>query len=516
MSKSPHKPCLTAALGLILSFMPLIFSLAAPQVADVTFTDVTDEAGLTDRANVEGAAWGDFDQDGDLDLFACHHITVPPAGDSVLYQNNGNGTFTELFRMGQLLGSAARRNNASGKNDDHSAVWGDYDNDGDLDLFISRGNSQADSLMRNEGQGVFIDVAEAAGVADPGGRGRTATWVDVDNDGHLDLFVANNHSPNRLFHNQGDGTFTDITARAGLQGTQSERKAAVWADYDRDGFMDLFTTESRDPRERESDPPVNRLYRNNGDLIFTEVTTAAGLSNEGLSEGATWGDFDNDGDPDLFVTMENGPNRLYQNSGDGTFTEIGAQAGVADQRSGRAAIWGDYDNDGDLDLFVIVATGPDQLYRNNDDGTFTNVAMPAGITAMGSTMQFGAAGGDFNNDGFLDLFLTDQLIALGRQSHLLYRNNGNQNHWLKIKLVGTVSNRDGVGTKITLTAGGGIQFREQNGGSHLLSQNSTIIHVGLDQRTTVDALTIEWPSGIRQQFTNVTVDQMLTVVEPSR
>lgn len=506
---------LIPALGvcLLVGWLPRLPAICQPM--QTTFTDVTAEAGLADNGNVEGAAWGDFDHDGDLDLFTCHHLTVPPAGDSVLYQNNGNGRLNLLFRMQSLMGRAAQRNNSTGKNDDHSPAWGDFDNDGDLDLYISRGNGQPDSLLRNDGPRGFIDVAETAGVADPGGRGRTATWVDVDNDGFLDLFITNHATSNRLYRNRGDGTFVDMTAHAGLSGSRSDRKATVWADYNQDGWMDVFITETRDPRDRNFDPPLNRLYRNEGGFTFTDVTAAVKLPLTGYSQGAAWGDYDNDGDLDLFVVNEQSPHSLYENNGDGTFTDVALRAGVAEQRAARAALWGDHDNDGDLDLYLSLSSRAPRLYRNNGDGTFTDVAALAGLSMENSSMQWGAAWGDYNNDGFLDLFLTDQRISGGRYSHLLYRNNGNQNHWLTLKLVGTRSNRDGVGATVTLMAGGLTQFREQNGGSHLLSQNSSIIHFGLGSTRTVDWLIIRWPSGLRQHLRTVAADQILTITEPA-
>lgn len=501
-------------LGLCLLTGWLLRLPAISSATQTTFTDVTADVGLADSGNVEGVAWGDFDHDGDLDVFTCHHLTIPPAGDSVLYQNNGNGAFSLLFRMQSLMGRAAQRNNSTGKNDDHSPAWGDFDNDGDLDLYISRGNGQPDSLLRNDGPRGFVDIAEAAGVADPGGRGRTATWMDVDKDGLLDLFVANHATSNRLYRNRGDGTFADMTAHAGLAGSHSDRKATVWADYNHDGRMDVFITETRDPRDRNFDPPLNRLYRNDGGFRFTDVTAAAALPLSGYSQGAAWGDYDNDGDLDLFVVNEQSPHALYENNGDGTFTDVAIRAGVADQRAARAAIWGDYDNDGDLDLYVGLSLRPPLLYRNNGDGTFTDVAAAVGLSTASSGMQLGAAWGDYNNDGFLDLFLTDQRISGGRYSHLLYRNNRNENHWLMLKLVGTRSNRDGVGATITLMAGGLMQFREQNGGSHMLSQNSSIIHFGLGSTQTIDWLTIRWPSGLRQHLRAVAADQIVTITEP--
>jgi hypothetical protein len=479
----------------------------------VTFTDATVAAGLhTDGYTFGNPIWGDFDDDSELDLFVDNHYNR----GSYLYHNNGTGTFTDI-----LLTSGLRR-----AGDRHGSAWVDFDNDGDLDLSITKGamggqglGTKQDELYENLGAGQFTNIAVAAGVTNTFGRGRGMAWGDYNNDGYPDLLLGNLKTDLALLKNNGDGTFTDVSVQAGLGGLQYTE--CVFVDYDNDGFPDIFCTLS------ESHNTSNDiLLKNNGDGTFANVTSQAGILPLNNGRSIAWGDYDNDGDLDLFVSRgtDNGSLKqtLYRNNGDGTFTDVTDQSGLGVIADNRAAAWGDYDNDGYLDLYVVnsgsdpLGKGANYLFRNNHDGTFTDVASSAGVAVLVTSRGRGAAWGDYDNDGFLDLFVTNgedgTLFTLGPQ--FLFHNEGNLNNWLKIKLVGTTSNRQGLGTKVTIQMGRKIQYREANGAAgHFLSQGAGPLHFGLGKATVVDQITVKWPSGVSQSLSGISANQEITVTE---
>jgi hypothetical protein len=338
----------------------------------------------------------------------------------------------------------------------------------------------------------------------------------------LDLFVKNYSSDNMLYHNNGDGTFTDRAQAAGLAGIR-DGAICSFADYDGDGFMDLLITGMGGD---------DRLFKNRGDGTFLEVTSIAGIASRMGGRGVAWGDYNNDGCLDLYIARGYDnidgnkissllKNSLYLNNMDGTFTEVTDPAGVGDASNNGAAVWGDYDNDGLLDLFVANAgdgsgVNANRLYRNNGDGTFTDMADAEGLQLADSiTPHEGAAWGDYDNDGFLDLVLKNGVGPSGG-SHNLYRNTGDGNHYLKIELIGVQSNRQGMGAKVWLnTETADHQFREMNGGGggELYSQGNEPIHFGLGAALAA-GIWIQWPSGIRDRLP-VAADTTITVVEGS-
>ncbi|MGB5695068.1 MAG: CRTAC1 family protein, partial [Polyangiales bacterium] len=354
------------------------------------------------------------------------------------------------------------------------------------------------------------------------------SWADYDNDGLLDLFIAGHDITNRLFQNEGDGSFSRITDSV-LVNEHGYSAGRAWVDYDNDGDIDLFVS--------NLDPPyTNFLYRNEGGGVFTEVMDS------GLSErventvGSCWADYDNDGFLDLFVANSN-ENSLYRNNRDGTFTSIDDSAVVADMIPPEAAFgtcaWGDYDNDGFIDLFVTVvdcvglsveclavpkpARSHNFLYHNEGDGTF--VAITEGSVVNDVTTEcIGASWGDYDNDGFLDLFVSQGVFATEPQTNLLYHNEGNDNAWLNVKLVGTVSNHSAIGAKVWVNVfyrgESRWQLREISGGDGNANQQSLNAEFGLADATVIDTLRVEWPSGAVQEMHDVAPGQFLTITEP--
>jgi hypothetical protein len=460
-------------------------------------------------------------------------------GQSSLYRNNGDGTFREVSRQAGL------RNRGYGM----GACAADYDNDGQEDLYLT--NFGSNVLYHNNGDGAFRDVTEKAGVGFSS-WGSSCGWADIDHDGYLDLFVVNyvdfavsNNKfcgslveglrsychpnvyrglPNVLYRNNRDGTFTDITQEAGVFTRAGKGLGIAFGDYNNDGWPDIYIA---------NDSVANFLYRNLGNGTFSEVGLSAGVAvdENGLPKagmGTDWGDFDNDGLLDIYVTNLNSQtNTLYRNNGGGLFTDVTWQAGLGEPTLpfvGFCTAFLDYDNDGNLD--IVVANGhildnvsqsrdnityPQRklLFRNEGNGTFKEVGLSAGPGFRLEKVGRGLAVGDIDNDGDLDLLINN----CNQTADLLRNDNYTKNHWLMIKTVGTKSNRDGIGTRLTLTANGFTQIREIKAGSSYQSQNDTRVHFGLGKASSVDRLELRWPSGTLDALKDLTTDQILTVRE---
>jgi hypothetical protein len=454
--------------------------------AQDSFTRITSDP-IVSGVNCTILAWGDFNNDGFQDLFVSTRT-----GPSLFYSNNGNGTFSRMT-TGPIPADA---NNCFG------ATWGDYDNDGFLDLFVSVNNFGNDWLYHNNGNGSFTKITSGA-IVNSGANGNNCSWADYDNDGFLDLFVANSDQNDFLYHNNRDGTFTRITNNAIALKTGNSQGGA-WADYDEDGLPDLFVSRVNEP---------NLLYHNEGGGVFTPVTNGIIVHDISVGQGTSWGDYDNDGHLDLFVVNPNAPNFLYHNNGDGTFTKITSGAIVTDIGNGHGCAWADYDNDGHLDLFVANRLGVNFLYHNTGTGTFTRVT--SGVISTDNADASSGAWADYDNDGFPDLFVTE----LGSFTNRLFHNNGNSNNWITIQCAGGISNHSAIGAKVRVkaTIGGKAmwQLREISGGDGLGSQNDLRAGFGLGDATNVDVVRIEWPSGIVQELHSVAVKQFLTVIEPT-
>lgn len=479
---------------------------------DTQFTKITSGPVVTDVGPGfwEAPNWWDYDNDGYLDLFIAQSSGNQQARAAV-YHNNRDGSFTRAtnaittqVRLGWL------------------GAVGDYNNDGNDDLLYAR-FSGADDLFRNEGGGTFSrqTMGQAGPLVGDADDTTAAGWADYDRDGFIDLFAANSFygsaKPARndcLYHNNGDGSFTRVTTNqvGMLVGDSVPTGPCSWADYDNDGWPDLWVGSSN------ADWPANvgrqYLWHNNGNGTFSRAS--AGSLDLNLAKGfGLWGDYDNDGYLDLFLTSWSGRTSLHRNLGGETFSDVSATAGVGKATETGLAAWGDYDNDGFLDLFLVAYTSPSILYRNNGDGTFASVD-------VGSPLRDSPTGGcvawaDYDNDGFLDLLITPEAVT----QNLLYRNNGNSNAWLKLKLVGTTSNRSAIGAKARVQAGirGKTiwQMREITGNSGMDGgAGGLVAHFGLGDATNVTTLRIEWPSGTVQELSNVPAKQMLTIVEPRR
>ena len=486
----------------------------------VLFTDVAAQVGVAKMDGGRGSAWGDYDNDGDQDIFALGHYSP-----QVLYRNNGDGSFTDVAARAGLADMPGG----------FASLFADYDNDGDLDLYVTRDGwfgKKPNSLYRNNGDGTFTDVTESTGAGDSG-SGFGAAWGDYDNDGALDLYIANgvvgDASPNVLYRNNGDGNFTDVAVRAGVADTRSAIGTA-FGDYDKDGYLDLYVVNHTEP---------NVLYHNNGDGTFTDVSERAGVASRRKGFVTFFLDYDNDADLDLFfssmadftdyiqsqVDGETGPDAyystpvLYRNNGDGTFTDVTIQAGLNKAFGSMGANFGDIDQDGYQDLYLanggpeMGRLEPDALYRNNGDGTFTDVtASTAVVEQVGK--GHGVTFADYDSDGDLDIYVPVGGAFIGDQwENRLYRNEGNSNAWLVVKTVGTRSNRDGIGAAVTVRAGSLLLYSEVSGGCGFGSTNSLPLEFGLGSNKRVDLLEIRWPSGVVQRFENLQVNQVLTVTE---
>ena len=299
------------------------------------------------------------------------------------------------------------------------AAWGDYDGDGRLDLYVTNwGSSVSQStnrLYRNLGDGRFSDVATQAGVNDGFRNSVDAHWIDFDNDGNLDLYVTDFFAQDRLYRNNGNGAFTNVTAQAGVNViAQGDETAAAWGDYNNDGFIDLYITKNRFR---------NALYRNNGDGTFSEIGVLAGVADIRDSQHAVWGDYDNNGRLDLYVVNREQNNTLYRNNGDGTFVEIAGLLGLDNTDIGKSATWIDYDNDGRLDLFV-ANVGANALYKNLGNDQFVDVAAGALKVAATGWVSWVGIWGDFTRNGRPDLFIATGADSRAGQVSPLLRNDG--------------------------------------------------------------------------------------------
>ncbi|HEV2500096.1 MAG TPA: CRTAC1 family protein [Terriglobia bacterium] len=525
----------------------------------VTFVDVTRAAGITFRHDnaassakylIEtmgsGCGWIDYDQDGLLDLYlvngaATQAYTPYHPIRSALYRNNGDGTFTNVT---EKVGVGAEGLFGMG------IAVGDYDNDGFPDLYVlGYGRSV---LYHNNANGTFTNVTSRAGVANSGKWGSSAAWFDYDKDGRLDLVIANyvdwspqknpwcgEHKPGyrgychpdafsgekpTLYHNNGDGTFTDVSESSGLGARSGNGLGVVTFDYDNDGWQDVFIA---------NDSMANFLFHNNHDGTFREVgyLTGVAVSENGRTEagmGTDAADMTGSGWMDLFVThLDYEHARLYRNLHDGFFEDATYEAKLGYDTfhaSGFGTRLIDYDNDGARD--IVIANGhildniqlfhadvryaePKLIFRNNGNGTFENVSDRLGPDIQAPRVSRGLAVADFDNDGDLDLLISNNFGV----PQLLRNDGGNCNHWLEIYLIGTRSNRDGVGARAKVVAGDLALYDERKGGMSYQSAQDPRLHFGLGLRTKIDSIEIRWPSGVVDRLKEIDSNQIITIKE---
>jgi enediyne biosynthesis protein E4 len=436
---------------------------------DGTFEDVTKKAGASDHAYSMGAAIGDFNNDGYPDIYVCNY------GANILYKNNGNGTFTNITKRAMVAG---------GNECSIGAAWLDYDNDGFLDLYVGNYlaydpnykyfyapdgfpgpmayDAQPDYLYHNNGDGTFEDVTQKMGIIDTDGRAMGVGAADYDDDGFMDIYVANDHTLNYLWHNDGGKKFTDRGTMSGTAFSQAGEATVSmsvdFADYNSDGLLDIFL----------SDDTYCSLYENLGNGIFSDKSYSAGIATAAgqfVGWTSTFIDYDNDGDMDLFKTngalkhLYGQEDQLFENTGDGKFKEVSNSLSTyfAEEYVGRGACIGDYDNDGDIDIYIANLNSRGMFLRNN---------------------------------------------------------KGNQNNWLIINLIGTTSNRDGIGSRVAISSGGKRQITQRKSMTGYLSQNDPRLHFGLAKNSAIEKIEIKWPSGKVQVLENVNPNQILTVTEP--
>jgi len=529
---------------------PAAHAPSAAPVPVIRFEDASDKAGINFvhsfgsrqlgsllEGTGAGCIWFDYNNSGRESLYV---VNGRPLDDSMhpyplkekpatpphnhLYRNDGNGHFTDVTEQ-------------SGLDPDMygmAVTAADYDNDGFIDLLVTGYGKTI--LYHNDGNGHFTDVTEKAGIK-VDGWAISSTWLDYDKDGCVDLFVgryvkfdpkyrafyaADNYpgpldyegETNKLYHNNCDGTFTDVSDKSGIGAFVGRTMGVTAADFDNDGWDDIYVSNDR---------TENFLFHNKHDGTFEEIGsdtgTAFGQNGESTSSmGPVFADFEGRGVLDLWVT-DGHYNRLLHNMGKQGFEDIGASNGVS-QTNGQYVSWGtgvyDFDNDGLLDILIfhggLIHLIPQEhtLFRGLGEGKFADVSEQGGAVLSTRTTARGACFGDYENDGKVDAFV----VNLGGRGTLLHNVSTNTGHWTEIKLVGTKSNRDGIGARVEVFAAGKRQTAERVAGSGYLSQNDERLHFGLGAATTIDKLIVHWPSGIEQTLEKLSVDKVLTVQEP--
>lgn len=455
--------------------------------AQIQFEDYSEQSGTDDDGFGQGVLSFDFNNDGLLDIYLVQKYNY-----NRLYQNLGNNIFEDV---GELYGVKIINNG-------RHANAGDFNNDGWIDLTVN-GFEETLLFFRNDSSH-FSEIGNMLGI-DSMCYGGGVNWFDWNNDGFLDIFVYNDGWPphrNFFFENESTTTFSEISDYIGLEGIRSTLTSAS-ADYDKDGDMDIFLGHQGSPF------PTGILYRNDGEY-FTNVSESSGLITNFYTWGADWGDFNNDGNLDLYIcnyTYAGATNQLFENKGDGTFREIAENVGVDDTAASFSCAWADFDNDGDLDLYVSNSSGyTDRLYRN-DGNIFVDIISQTGITGDQHTGDITC--GDFNNDGFVDLYLSNNQTP----NQLYINNTNNTNNWIELKLVGVISNRSAIGSRVELTSNGKTQTRCIQGGSGARGRHSLTVEFGLGEADIIDTIEITWPSGIVQYITDVNANQILTIIE---
>ena len=555
----------------VMHLVALLVVLTPMPTHAATFVDVTQDAAIRfqhsngTRTSLlpedmgSGAGFADIDDDGDLDLYI---VNIPGAfketpsqksvtsSANVLYRNNGNGTFTDITNLAKVGDTGYGM----------GCVFADYNGDGNMDLYVT--NYGENVLYRNNGDSTLTDVTKTAGVGCPLWS-TGAAFADYDGDNDLDLYVCNyvdydlkkfqqkkaesmqsgklvpnalnptvfQPQDNVLYRNNGDGTFTDITAKAGVPAPGGRSMQAIFSDFDNDNDVDLYVA---------NDTSENHIYRNEGNGTFTDVSVDSWAADFRGSMGIAAGDYDTDGDIDLFIShWIDQENVLYRNLLNENATENSTPKRIRFVDESYSAMlaeisikeigWGtslfDYDNDGDLDIFVangstfqhldqpaVLIPQHNQLFRNEGDGIFSDVSKSTGIANLPARVSRGAAFGDYDNDGDVDIFIVNNYAkpTLLQNNATTLRDN---NNWLQVKLVGLPPNKNAVGAKILLSTADSTQIREIYAGESYMSTNSLIAEFGLGKSNQVQILQVIWTNGKTQTLQNISVNQLIQITQ---
>ncbi len=438
-------------------------------LAQISFADISAEAGINNTGSNRGISIGDYNNDGRDDIY----VSIQNQSN-MLYENQSDGQFIDVAPQLGLDYEGVTR----------ASLWIDINNDGWLDLFLANFN-EPNSLFLNNGDNSFTDISASAGIGITDNP-RSINAADIDKDGFIDIYVANLASENALFRNNGNNTFTNIIFSTGATDTNISM-GAIFFDYDNDGDSDLYLT-------HDADQP-NILYQNQGNGNFVDVSVQTGTNYAGQGMGVDFGDVNNDGFLDLYITNLSTNVLLLNNQGQ-NFIDISSSANVFDPGMGWSTTWLDYNNDSYQDIFMVndsyFAPLPNILYENQGDSTFINASENTALDMMFGS--YGMASTDFDSDGRVDIVIANNGNEDGNQ---LFRNETeNNNFWLKIKCIGTESNRMAIGTRVEVEVDGQFLVDEICAGSGYSSQNSSILHFGLGDTDIIDKITVKWPSGI--------------------
>ena len=459
------------------------------------FVDSGEEAGLTMEGQHHAVAIGDYDNDGDEDIYVGSKFAP-----NALYRNEGNMTFVEVGAEAGVADEGFT----------NAAIWFDFDNDGDLDLATGNGyggsSAAPNRFYVNQGDGTFVDMAEAWGLNSTL-MCRSLHAADYDQDGFTDLYVVNLNAENHFFKNTGGEGFVNVYQQTGTLDT-GVGMGSIFFDYDNDGDQDLYLTHDANQ--------TNKLYRNQGDGTFINLAFFAGLNYQGNCMGVDVADINHDGWLDLYIT-DLYPSAMFLNECDGSFEDISVPSGTSDSGMTWGCVFFDYDHDSEWDLYIVndyqFAPLPNILYRGNGDNTFTPVS-EGNATLEHAYSDYGLAMGDLDNDGDLDLVIATP--KSGTQPGIgLLRNDAAEGHWLQVKLEGTLSNRDAVGARATLYFDGKVRMDEVNIGQGYSGASTLDLHWGLATSTSVDSLVVDWPSGETTTYESLAIDTRHVITEPT-